>query len=61
MDITSVGGIVFAIAMILIGQRLEGGHVGSILQLTAAMIVFGGTIGAVARRRPSPGSPPGSP
>lgn len=47
MDITSVGGIVFAIAMILIGQRLEGGHVGSILQLTAAMIVFGGTIGAV--------------
>jgi len=48
MDITSVGGIVFAIAMILIGQRLEGGHVGSILQLTAAMIVFGGTIGAVA-------------
>ncbi len=47
MDITSVGGIVFAIAMILVGQRLEGGHVGSILQLTAAMIVFGGTIGAV--------------
>jgi chemotaxis protein MotA len=47
MDITSVGGIVLAIAMILVGQRLEGGHVGSILQLTAAMIVFGGTIGAV--------------
>jgi chemotaxis protein MotA len=47
MDITSVGGIVFAIGMILVGQRLEGGHVGSILQLTAAMIVFGGTIGAV--------------
>jgi chemotaxis protein MotA len=33
--------------MILVGQALEGGHVGSILQLTAAMIVFGGTIGAV--------------
>lgn len=48
MDITSVGGIVFAIAAILVGQALEGGHVGSILQLTAAMIVFGGTIGAVA-------------
>jgi chemotaxis protein MotA len=47
MDITSIGGIVFAVAMILVGQRLEGGHVGSILQLTAAMIVFGGTIGAV--------------
>ncbi len=47
MDITSIGGIVFALAMILGGQALEGGHIGSILQLTAAMIVFGGTIGAV--------------
>lgn len=48
MDITSVGGILFAIGMILFGQALEGGHVGSILQGTAALIVFGGTIGAVA-------------
>ena len=47
MDITTVGGIVLAFAAILVGQALEGGHVGSILQLTAAMIVFGGTIGAV--------------
>jgi chemotaxis protein MotA len=47
MDIASVGGIVVAIGMILLGQALEGGHVGSILQLTAALIVFGGTIGAV--------------
>jgi len=47
MDLATIGGITFAIAMILVGQRLEGGHVGSILQLTAAMIVFGGTIGAV--------------
>jgi chemotaxis protein MotA len=47
MDFATLGGIVFAIGMILVGQALEGGHVGSILQLTAAMIVFGGTIGAV--------------
>jgi chemotaxis protein MotA len=47
MDFATLGGIVFAIGMILAGQALEGGHVGSILQLTAAMIVFGGTIGAV--------------
>jgi chemotaxis protein MotA len=47
MDFGTIGGIVFAIAMILVGQALEGGHVSSILQLTAAMIVFGGTIGAV--------------
>jgi len=47
MDIGTIGGILFAIGMILVGQALEGGHVGSLLQLTAAMIVFGGTIGAV--------------
>ena len=46
MDVTSVAGIVLALGMILGGQALEGGHVGSILQLTAALIVFGGTIGA---------------
>jgi chemotaxis protein MotA len=48
MDFGTIGGIVFAIGMILVGQAIEGGHVGSIMQLTAAMIVFGGTIGAVA-------------
>jgi chemotaxis protein MotA len=47
VDFATIGGIAFAIGMILVGQALEGGHVGSILQLTAAMIVFGGTIGAV--------------
>jgi chemotaxis protein MotA len=47
MDITTLGGIVLAIGMILAGQALEGGHVGSILQLTAALIIFGGTFGAV--------------
>jgi len=54
MDVTSVGGLAFAVAMILVGQALEGGHVGSILQATAAMIVFGGTIGAVAVAFPLP-------
>jgi chemotaxis protein MotA len=47
MDFGTIGGIAFAIGMILFGQHIEGGHVGSILQLTAAMIVFGGTFGAV--------------
>jgi chemotaxis protein MotA len=47
MDFGTIGGIVFAVGMILVGQALEGGHVGSLLQLTAAMIVLGGTIGAV--------------
>jgi chemotaxis protein MotA len=52
MDITSVGGIVMAIACILLGQALEGGHIGSIMQPTAAIIVFGGTLGAVALQFP---------
>lgn len=48
MDIGTIGGIIFAVGMILAGQALEGGHVGSLIQATAAMIVFGGTFGAVA-------------
>lgn len=48
MDFGTLGGLVFAIVMILLGQALEGGHVGSILQATAALIIFGGTFGAVA-------------
>jgi chemotaxis protein MotA len=48
MDIATIGGILFAVGMILAGQALEGGHVGSLIQATAAMIVFGGTFGAVA-------------
>jgi chemotaxis protein MotA len=47
MDIGSIGGIVFAIACILGGQALEGGHAGSLVQATAAIIVLGGTMGAV--------------
>jgi chemotaxis protein MotA len=47
MDITTIGGLVVGFGMILLGQALEGGHIGSILQDTAALIVFGGTFGAV--------------
>jgi chemotaxis protein MotA len=54
MDITSVGGIIFAIACILGGQALEGGHASSLMQATAAIIVIGGTVGAVAVAFPLP-------
>ena len=47
MDIGTIGGIVLAIACILGGQALKGGHAGSLVQATAAIIVLGGTIGAV--------------
>lgn len=47
MDKTTIPGIVLSIGLILLGQKLEGGHAGSLLQLTAFMIVVGGTVGAV--------------
>lgn len=47
MDKASLGGILLAMGGILAGLLLEGGNLGQILQPTAAMIVFGGTIGAV--------------
>jgi len=47
MDMLSIGGLLVAVLAIIGGQALEGGHVGSLLQLTAFMIVIGGTIGAV--------------
>lgn len=40
-------GLAIGITAILAGHVLEGGHVGSIVQGTAAVIVFGGTLGAV--------------
>ena len=46
MDLATIGGILLAIVAILGGQALEGGHASSIMQATAAIIVFGGTIGA---------------
>jgi chemotaxis protein MotA len=46
MDLATVLGIVIALVGILLGQMLEGGSVFQILQPTAALIVFGGTLGA---------------
>lgn len=47
LDTTSLIGVFLAFGAILGGQVLEGGHVGSLLQLTAFIIVLGGTMGAV--------------
>ncbi|MDP3234172.1 MAG: flagellar motor protein [Myxococcales bacterium] len=47
MDKTTIPGILFGIGMILLGQKLEGGHAGSLIQATAFIIVVGGTLGAV--------------
>lgn len=52
MDILSILGIVVGLAAIIGGNIIEGGHVGSLLQLTAFVIVFGGTMGAVLLQTP---------
>jgi chemotaxis protein MotA len=44
---STLGGIVLAIVGITIGLYLDGGNIGQMLQPTAALIVFGGTLGAV--------------
>jgi len=47
MDLASLLGTILGLGGILGGQLLEGGHLGQILQGTAALIVFGGTAGAM--------------
>jgi chemotaxis protein MotA len=46
MDLAPIIGIILSIAAIIVGQALEGGHIQSIIQPTAALIVLGGTLGA---------------
>jgi chemotaxis protein MotA len=53
-DLTTLVGLVLGVAAILVGNYLEGGHLSSILQPTAALIVFGGTLGAVLISFPLP-------
>jgi chemotaxis protein MotA len=52
MDKASIGGVFLAIAGIVTGLLIEGGNLGQILQPTAALIVFGGTLGAVLLQFP---------
>jgi len=52
LDILSLTGITLALVAILGGNFLEGGHISSLLQLTAFVIVAGGTIGAVMLQSP---------
>ena len=54
MDKATFGGLMLAVGGILLGLMLEGGNLGQVLQPTAAMIVFGGTLGAVLIQYPLP-------
>jgi len=46
-DLATIGGLVLAFGGIVGGLILEGGQIGDISQVTAAIIVLGGTFGAV--------------
>jgi chemotaxis protein MotA len=52
MEKISVIGLALGIAAIVGGQYLEGGHVGSLIQPTAFLIVTGGTLGAIMLQSP---------
>ena len=47
LDFSTIGGLLVAAAGILGGLLLEGGRISDVAQLTAGMIVLGGTLGAV--------------
>lgn len=47
MDWGSLSGLIIALAAILIGQKMEGGHLASLVQPAAFVIVMLGTVGAV--------------
>ena len=47
MDIFAVIGMFLGIGLILLGQAMEGGNIGQLLQVTAFLIVIGGTTGAI--------------
>jgi chemotaxis protein MotA len=54
MDRISLFGLALGVAAILGGQVLEGGQLSSLLQVTALVIVIGGTLGAVMLQSPPP-------
>jgi chemotaxis protein MotA len=52
MDKISIFGLLLGLAAIVGGQVFEGGHIDSLFQPTALLIVLGGTLGAVMLQSP---------
>jgi len=52
MDVTSIVGIILGTVCLVTAFVLEGGHITALFAPTAAMIVFGGTIGATITNFP---------
>src|ERR1017187_2780053 len=53
-DCATLGGLVVGVGGIMTGMLLEGGKIKDVAQFTAALIVFGGTLGAVMVTTPLP-------
>ena len=52
MDKATLAGLLLAIGGIFLGLMLEGGNLGQVIQPTAAIIVFGGSLGAILIQYP---------
>jgi len=52
MDILSIIGIIVGVGAILLGQYLDGGHIATLLNGPALIIVLGGSLGAVMLQSP---------
>jgi len=53
-DFATLGGLLLGVGGIMTGMLLEGGKVKDVSQFTAALIVFGGTLGATMMTTPLP-------
>jgi chemotaxis protein MotA len=53
VDLATLAGLVIAVTAILGGLVLEGGQIADVAQVTAALIVLGGTLGAVMVSTPT--------
>jgi len=52
MDVLTLVGLIVGFGAIVGGNYLEGGHISSLIQVTALLIVGGGTLGAVMVQTP---------
>ena len=52
MDLLTFIGLIVGVGAVLLGQHLEGGHVDTLINGPAAIVVLGGSIGAVMLQSP---------
>lgn len=52
IDFLTIAGVALSLLAVIGGNMLEGGHTDSLMQLTAFLIVFGGTLGAILVQTP---------